>query len=270
MADRLVALVTGGSRGIGAATAVEFASQGYDVAIVARSESSLAEVSTQVKATGRRVVSLAGDLGDLGFVGQIVGRVVGELGRVDALVNNAAWRELVTMRTISIESWEKTLRVCLTSPAFLARDAAADMEKRRCGAIINISSIQSQRVSGYAPAYMAAKGGLDSLTYDLAALYGPMGVRVVGVCPGAIDTEMSGDTTTPDGQSVDAQAKAYSHDMIPLRRWGTSEEIARAIVWLAGPSASYVTGTTLAIDGGWTHHLSPYSLKKLVFPREFP
>src|SRR5206468_5769259 len=119
--------------------------------------------------------------------------VIESLGRIDVLINNAAWRDLVTMRSISLDSWERTLRICLTAPAFFARAVARDMEKRRHGVIINVSSIMSQHASGIAPAYVAAKGGLDALTYDLAALYGPMGIRVVGVSPGAVDTELGKD-----------------------------------------------------------------------------
>ncbi|MCX5663030.1 MAG: SDR family oxidoreductase, partial [Planctomycetota bacterium] len=135
--------------------------------------------------------------------------------------------------------------------------------------IINVSSIQSRLAGGMAPAYIAAKGAIDSLTYDLATLYGPSGVRVVAINPGAIDTEMSNDYQDPTGQNVARESRDFSCDMIPLRRWGSAVEIARTIVMLAGDDASYITGTTITVDGGWSHQIGPYRLKKMMFPEEF-
>ncbi len=190
-------------------------------------------------------------------------------GRVDVLVNNAAWRELLTLRTVTPESWERTLRICLTVPAFMSRLAAADMERRGTGVIVNVSSIQSRRAGGFATAYVAAKGGLDALTFDLATLYGPRGIRVVAVNPGAIDTELNDDYTDAAGASISDASRRHVEDMVPLGRSGRPEEVARAIVWLAGDGASYITGTTIVVDGGWTTQNSPYSLKRMMFPDEF-
>lgn len=264
-----VALVTGASRGIGAATAAELARRGYDVAVTARGEDGLEATAAAVAGAGRAALALPGDLGDLEFVATLVPRTVDRFGRIDVLVNNAAWRELVTLRTISVASWERTLRVNLTVPALLARDAAADMERRRGGVIVNVSSIQSKRAAGFAPAYVATKGGLDALTADLAALYGPAGIRVVAVNPGAIDTEMNADYVAEDGDSLAAQTAALIRDMVPLRRAGRPEEIARVIAWLAGDDASYLTGTSVVVDGGWSTQHSPYPFKRLMFPDEF-
>ena len=210
------------------------------------------------------------DLADLDQSRAVIERTIETFDRIDVLVNNAAWREVVTMRTITLESWERTLRISLTTPAFLSRWAAAEMERRGIrGAIVNVSSIQSERVSGFAPAYIAAKGALDALTSELAALYGPKGIRVVAVRPGATDTEMSGDYTDSDGESITRQVRAYSEDVIPLRRWARPDEVAEVIAWLASDAASYVTGTTLLVDGGWATHITPYSLKARMFPDEY-
>src|SRR4051794_39643215 len=193
MNPRKVALITGASGGIGAATAREFARRGYDIALTDLDADVLAAVADDVRQGGARAEVIAGDLADMTLVESLVDRFVGELGRIDVLVNNAAWRELVTMRQIVLESWEKTLRVCLTAPAFLGKSAARHMERQKSGVIINVSSIMSSRATGIAPAYVAAKGALDALTYDLAALYGFAGVRVVAIQPGAVDTAMSND-----------------------------------------------------------------------------
>jgi 3-oxoacyl-[acyl-carrier protein] reductase len=185
------------------------------------------------------------------------------------LVNNAAWRELVSMRRISLESWEKTLRVCLTAPAFLARTAAEIMEPQKSGVIINVSSIRAFQPDGLAAAYVAAKGGLDSVTSDLASLYGRSGIRVFGIAPGAIDTSLSQDYTDASGQSITDDLRRASEDDIPLGRWGRPREIARLIAVLAGDDASYLTGTTVVVDGGWTRNGTPRSLKRRIAPDDF-
>jgi len=266
---RRVAIVTGASRGIGAETAVEFARRGYDVTVTARGVAGLEETAARVREAGGQALVLAGDIADLEFAESVVRRTVEERRRLDVLVNNAAWRELLTLRTITLESWERTIRVCLTVPAFMSRWAAEQMERQGGGVIINISSIQSKRASGFGPPYVAAKGGLDALTYDLATLYGPVGIRAVAVNPGAIDTEMNSDYKDAAGDSITAQSLAYVEDMVPLRRQGRPEEIARAIAWLAGDDASYITGTTIVVDGGWSTQNAPYALKHRMFPQEF-
>jgi 3-oxoacyl-[acyl-carrier protein] reductase len=259
-----LAVVTGAARGIGAATALEFARRGYDVAVTDILEAELAAAAAQAASAGADVFARHGDLADLAFAEQFVAAAVARFGRLDVLVNNAAWRELLTMREITVDSWERTLRLCLTTPAFLARWAAAEMERQRRGVIVNVSSIMSQQSWGMSPAYVAAKGGLEALTRDLAALYGPSGVRVVCVCPGAIDTDM----TIPS--TADADVRGWSEQMISLRRWGTPVEIAGAIVFLASDDAAYISGTALVVDGGWSRQSYPYGLKHALRPEQFP
>jgi len=269
MSSHRVAVVTGASRGIGAATALELARRGYDVAVVARTEPALREVADSAVALGGRAIVISGDLADVAFGESVIERVAAEFGRIDVLVNNAAWRELVTLRTISLESWERTLRICLTVPAFMSRAAAVHMERQGNGVIVNISSIQSNRASGFASPYVAAKGAIEALTYDLATLYGRRGIRAVAVRPGAIETELSADYTDASGDSINDRTRANAEDMIPLRRRGVPEEVAHAIAWLASDEASYVTGTAFTVDGGWSTQISPYSTKQLMFPDEF-
>ncbi len=267
---RPVAIVTGASRGIGAETAVEFARRGYDVTLAARSADALAEVAKRVRDAGGQALVIAGDLADLAYSEKVVRDTAKQFGRIDALINNAAWRELVTMRQISVESWEKTMRIGVTSPAFMSKWAAESMMPRKKGVIINISSVQSERVSGMAPAYIASKGAIDALTYDLAATYGHFGIRVVSLNPGAIDTEMSNDYIEEDQKATAAKIRAYSEEIIPLRRWGTANEIAKTIAWLASDDASYITGTTILADGGVKTTLMPYGIRQMVLPEQYP
>lgn len=255
-----VALVTGASAGIGAAVAEEFVARGHAVGIVGRSVERLGEVRRRLESAGGRVLELPGDLADLGFVESTVRRVVAAFGRLDVLVNNAAARELATMREITPAEWDRTVRVCLTAPAFLARWAAEEMEKHGRGVIVNVGSMMSRQAHGVSPAYVSCKGALESLTYDLAALYGPVGIRVVTVAPGAIDTAMSQQfvvDTEPDG-CEDDPIRQFSESMAMLGRWGRPDEAAKAIAWVASEEASYLTGTTLVLDGGWSRmHMPP-------------
>ncbi len=269
MTDRPVVFITGASQGIGAEAAKEFSRRGHDVVLLARNQQNLELVADAVRQLGTEPLVCRCDLADLDAAEHEVARAAEHFGRIDVLVNNAAWREMPTMRAISVESWDKTLRISLTAPAFLSRWCASHMERRGKGVIINISSIQSRRVSGFGPAYMVAKGGLDSLTMELGVLYGPKGIRTVGLNIGAIDTEMGADYESPDGQNISKTLRQTTEDMIPLRRWGQPDEIARCIAMFASDDASYINGANLLVDGGWTHNISPYSLKKLLHPEEF-
>lgn len=270
MPTRAVLLITGASHGIGAATAVEFARRGYDCYLLDIDQQGLQKTANAVETAGGSVAYSVGDLCDLDVAQGAVFDCMQKFGRIDVLVNNAAWREIVTMKTISRKSWEKTLRVCLTAPAFLAREAARHMEAARAGVILNVSSIQSRFAAGISPAYVAAKGGLDALTYELATLYGPAGIRVVALNLGAVDTRLSADYITPDGESLADELRQTVEDMIPLGRYAQVEEIARSIAGLAGGDASYISGTCIEIDGGWFHQCSPYTLKHRQFPQEYP
>ena len=174
------------------------------------------------------------------------------------------------MRTINLENWEKTIRICLTAPAFLAKYSAEIMERLNIrGSIINISSIMSVRSAGTSPAYIACKGAIDSLTYELAITYGRKGIRVLGINPGHIDTNMSRDYVDGRGENLSDKMIDYMIGATPLGRGGTPEEVAEAVYWLSSENASYITGTTLTVDGGFTHNLNDYCFKKLQFPEEF-
>lgn len=266
-----VAIISGASRGIGYETALKFAEQGYRIAVMARDENELVKLRDVAENKwGAEVLIVTGDLADPAYWNAAVEATVARWGRIDALVNNAAWRTIETMKTIQLEDWERTVRICLTAPAFLAKYAAAVMAaQQEAGVIINISSVMAQRAGGYSPAYIASKGGMESLTYEMATCYGRDGIRVVGVSPGNVQTAMSGDYQDVKGNNISKQLEAEMNEMTPLGRAASAREIAELVGWLASDQASFITGTTILADGGFTHNFNSYASKKLQFPNAF-
>ena len=269
--DKKVVVITGAAGGIGRATASRYAREGYRIALCDIDEKGLISVAVELENQyAAECMLLPGDLSNENYLKIIVDKTVAKWDRVDVLVNNAAWRTIESLRTLEMNTWDKTLKICLTAPAFLTKWAAAVMEKRGTGGvIINITSMMSARPSGTGSAYIAAKGALESLIKETAITYGRSGIRVVGVAPGYIDTEMSNDSVDQEGENISARLIAEITDSIPLSRGGKPEEVAEVIWWLSSESASYITGTTLLVDGGFTPNFSKYSVKKQQFPDEF-
>jgi NAD(P)-dependent dehydrogenase (short-subunit alcohol dehydrogenase family) len=271
MNNQKVAIITGAAGGIGRATALRFAQNGYALALCDLNADALDALSDVLgKKYKTQCLNLAGDLSDVVYLESIVPETIGKWGRIDVLINNAAWRTLESMRTMEMGIWEKTLKICLTAPAFLTKWAAAAMEEKHTGGVIvNVTSMMSERPSGAGSAYIAAKGALESLVKESAVTYGRSGIRVVGIAPGYIDTDLSNDYIDQEGRNISKQLVNEVTDAIPLGRGGKPEEVADAILWVSSESASYVTGTTLVVDGGFKPNFSKYSIKKLQFPEEF-
>lgn len=268
---RKVMIITGASHGIGKAIANVFAEQNADLVLVDIDGNALISLTDSIrKNTGSVVLPLIGDLADPAFFQTIIKSAVEKFERIDGLVNNAAWRTICSLRNLSLEDWEKTMRICITAPAFISKYAAQQMEKQGSGGvIINISSMMSDRPAGTSPAYIASKGALEALTKEIAITYGRSGIRVLCVKPGFIDTEMSHDYQTSEGEQISDKLGAYLNEATPLKSPGKPNDIANAVVWLSSEQASFMTGTTVTIDGGFTSSMNSYALKKLQFPNEF-
>ena len=265
-------IITGAAGGIGQAIAQGFASHACNLILNDLDESALELVQQSLAdRPGVEVTICAGDLADPDFPEQLIAHAISTFGQIDILINNAAWRTLQSLRNIDRKTWQRTLDVCLTAPAFLIKHAADAMEKQQTGGVvINVSSMMSDRAAGNSPAYIAVKAGLEGLTREAAVTYGRSGIRVNCVRPGFIETGLSLDYEQDAGAAgLAGQLEGYIKDATPLGRAGTPEEVAAAIVWLCQPEAAFITGTCLTIDGGFTVNLNSYPLKKLQFPDEY-
>ena len=244
-----VMIVTGGSRGIGAATARLAAREGYDVCVnYVRDAAAAEKVTAEVRAAGRRAIAVQANVGNEGDVERLFKTVDAELGRVSVLVNNAAVvgqsrRRVEAMRAHAVN---ELLAANVTGVIVCAREAILRMSTRHGGsggAIVNVSSA-SARIG--APNlwvdYAASKGAVDSFTIGLSQEVADEGIRVNAVRPGLIDTDIHVSTGMPD-------RVARAGKMIPMKRAGSADEVAAAILWLASPAASYVSGAIVDVAG---------------------
>lgn len=237
-----VALVTGGSRGIGAAIAVRLAADGADVAFTFQSNhDAAAAVVAEIKARGRRAVAIAADSADPAAVRGAVERAAGDLGRLDVLVNNAGVGILKPFGDAVVEEFDRTMAVNVRA-AFVAAQAAVP-HMAAGGRIVNIGSNVADRTvfPGFSM-YTTSKAALVGLTRALARELGPRAITVNVVHPGATDTDLN----PADGPDAPAQAA-----LTAVGRYATPDEVAEAVAYLASPPAAYVTGSALTIDGGF-------------------
>jgi 3-oxoacyl-[acyl-carrier protein] reductase len=247
MADRPLAgqaaLVTGGSRGIGRATALELARAGASVAISFRSRKEDAEsVCSSIKQEGGEGFAIEGDMADAGVPGRLIEEVLRHFGRLDILVNNAGiTRDNLLMR-MSEADWDAVMTVNLRGPFLLCKAALKPMLKQRYGRIVNVASLAGVAGNPGQANYSAAKAGLIALTRSLAREVGSRNITVNAVAPGFIETEILA------GLPAELLERAKQAAAIP--RLGTPEEVAVAIRFLASGEASYITGAVLGIDGG--------------------
>ncbi|MGW2516290.1 SDR family NAD(P)-dependent oxidoreductase [Streptomyces sp. NPDC001617] len=243
---RLVTVVTGGSRGIGAATCLRLAAEGHDVAVGYVHDAEAAEaVAEGVRKLGRRAVAVRADTAVEADVERLFETAERELGPITGLVNNAGVTGLLgRLADTDTATLRRVVDVNLLGTLLCSRRAAQLMTARGSGVIVNVSSGAATLGSpGEYVHYAATKAAVDALTVGLAKELGPDGIRVNAVAPGAIDTDMHAAMGDPDRAHRMAEA-------IPLRRPGQPEEIAAAIAWLMSPEASYATGAVLRVAGG--------------------
>jgi NAD(P)-dependent dehydrogenase (short-subunit alcohol dehydrogenase family) len=241
-----VAIVTGASAGIGRATAKLFAAEGAKVVVGARRDAELASLVQEIEAAGGQAVALAGDVRAEDYAKALVALAVERFGRLDVAFNNAGTLgEMGASTGVSEAGWSDTVAINLTGAFLGAKHQIAEMVKQGGGSVIFTSTFVGHTFSfpGVA-AYAASKSGLIGLTQALAAEFGPQGVRVNAVLPGAVDTDMYRTAnSTPE-------ARDHLSSLHALKRPGTPEEIARSVLYFASDDSSFVTGTASLVDGG--------------------
>ncbi|HEY0442731.1 MAG TPA: glucose 1-dehydrogenase [Candidatus Limnocylindrales bacterium] len=239
----LATVVTGSDSGIGKAVAIAFAREGADVVISYLDEGEDAAATIKlVEDEGRRAIGVAGDLQDEAHCRRLIEQTRDEFGRIDILVNNAAFQQRrEQIEEIPTDEWEKTFRTNMTSTFVLCREAVKSMESG--GSIINVSSIQASQPSSSLLAYASTKGALVTFSKALSTMLAPRGIRVNVVAPGPVWTPLVAATTAPE------ELKQFGAD-VPLGRPAQPAELAGAFVFLASPEASFITGAVLPVTGG--------------------
>jgi NAD(P)-dependent dehydrogenase (short-subunit alcohol dehydrogenase family) len=247
--DGRTAVVTGASRGIGAATARALDRAGAQVALVARDAEALSGVASELD---HKPLVIRADLRDAGAPTAIAAQVLDDLGSIDVLVNNAA--SAARLSTVETDSAmiDEILAVNVRAPLLLIAAFISALVASGHGSIINLSSVSGLVGTPNRAAYAASKGAIDAATRSLAIELGPSGIRVNSVAPGVVDTALWAKNKTIPGvvESIEAQT--------PLRRWAIPEDIADVVVFLAGDAARFITGETISVDGGMAHTLNLY------------
>ena len=241
-----VAIITGGGTGIGAATAMLLAQYGADIVIVGRTRETLDNTAEKIKKeTGRRCIGVSADVRQEEQVDSMVEQVIETFGHIDILINNAGGARGAPLKNITTKMWHNAFNLNIHAAFYCTHAVAPHLLAQRSGAIVNVSSLAGiNGTKGVAP-YSAAKCGLQMFTRVAAAEWAPQGIRVNCVAAGMIATE--GALENWKSANLDVEAGSAT---IPLRRPGTPEEVANAIVFLSGDAASYITGETLAVGGG--------------------
>lgn len=243
-----IALVTGARRGMGKAHALVLAAQGVKVAVTDIDLAECQKVVEEIKNNGGEAIALRMDVSNKVEVDQAFDEAVKQFGRLDILVNNAGIYSPKPFMEMTEEEFDRTIDINLKGEFLCAQRAAKEMAKNNWGRIINIASIASGQVGvGIAGGahYTASKGGIIGMTETLAIELAPLGITANVIAPGAIDTPMVQAAQMPKEVMDGLLAR------VPLKRMGRSEEISAAVVFLASEEASYVTGATLHVDGGW-------------------
>jgi NAD(P)-dependent dehydrogenase (short-subunit alcohol dehydrogenase family) len=246
MLDGKVALVTGAGRGIGRSAALIMAAMGADLAVVSRTRSELDEVVSSIEKLGRRGLGVECDLAMVGAPTRIIEACISHFGRLDILVNNAGMVIRKRAEEILPKDWDVILELNIKATAEMCRLALPHLRRNANAAIINMSSITGQVGTPLRAAYAATKAAIIGYTRVLAKELAPEGIRVNAVQPGFIDTDFVRPFLSDE---PDQMADVLKH--IPLGRMGTPDEAAWPIVFLASPAASYITGQSIVIDGGW-------------------
>ncbi len=253
-----VAIITGAGKGIGAAIATTFAAAGADVVLTARTEEDLEAVATDVRALGRRALIVPGDVNDLSVLAHLVDRTMEEFGRLDIVVNNAGGSVSRPFLDTSVDQLEKSFHFNVSVPFELARLATPHLLNSDNASVINISSVAGQHALRGSFTHSLTKNSKSHLTKLMAAELAPR-IRVNAVLPGAIETDALATYLSTRGTEI----RDTMHANTLMRRNGTPQDIADAVLFLASPAACWITGKLLEVDGGAAENLVPKALPDL-------
>lgn len=243
-----VALVTGARRGMGKADAIALARQGAKVVVTDINLDECQKVVDEIRSFGQEALAFKMDVADKNEIDEVFTKTVEKFGKLDILVNNAGIYFPKIALEMTEEEWDKMIDINLKGQFLCSQRAAKEMAKNKWGRIINIASVASGQVGKGifgGSHYTASKGGIIAMSESLAIEFAPLGINVNTIAPGAIDTPMIQDVKMPK-EEVEAFLA-----QIPLKRFGTPEEIAAMVVFLASEESSYITGATFYVDGGW-------------------
>ena len=239
-----VIIITGGSRGIGAATAIAAAAQGAKVLVnFNNDENSAHSVVSKINESGGSGLAFKADVSDMTSVQEMVNSALEKWGKIDVLVNNAGIWKQAAIDNMSNKDVDTTMTVNFNGTLNCIRAVVPTMKNQKGGSIVNISSTAAQRGEAFHSLYAASKGAVSSLTKSLASELGPDGIRVNAVCPGWTYTDMTSDAFKGGNDKIISET-------IPLRRIGKPEDCASAILFLASDDSSYITGISLNVNGG--------------------
>ena len=253
-----VAIVSGGSLGIGRATAELLAAQGASVVLCGRRQAAVDDAVAAITSAGGKAIGVAADVSKSADAERIVRTAVESFGAVDILVNSAGIQTYGTVVETSEELWDKVFDINVKGIYLLAHFAIPEMEERGGGAIINVSSVQAFQSQKQVAAYTATKGAINALTRAMALDHAEQKIRVNTICPGSIDTPMlrhSADMFRGEGESVDDVVNAWG-GAHPIGRVGTGRDVAELICFLASDRATFITGGEFKVDGGLTAQIA--------------
>jgi 2-deoxy-D-gluconate 3-dehydrogenase len=247
-----VAIVTGGNGGIGKAIACALASKGASIAVAARNQTKTAKAVKEIKESfGVSVQGIEVDLLHEEQIDAMVKKVMEVLGRIDILVNNAGIAEGKKPQDVSINDWDRVLNTNLQGAFLCARAVYPYMKARGGGKIINIGSMASIFGSAFLPAYSASKGGIVQLTKSLAVAWAPDNIQVNAILPGWYKTGLG-----EEARKTDSTHEGRIASLTPMGRWGKTNELGGAALFLASPASDFVTGVELPVDGGYSISLN--------------
>ncbi len=245
-----VMIVSGGASGLGLAAAVKFAKQGYDIVLVDINKQKGQQAETLIREMGRRALFCDCDIADRDGVREAARQTQETFGRADVLINNAGLELRGSILQCTEEEWERTYAINLKGIYHMANAFVPMMIERGKGAVVNTGSILGFRTVPERAAYSSSKGAIDTLTRSMALDLAPHGIRVNCVAPGAIDTPLLRGSINDSPNPAETEKALGSKSV--FNRMGTSEEVANVMYFLASDEASFVTGATYFVDGGWS------------------